>query len=367
MQMNTSFKHILSFCTLLFLCSNSDAANLQEGTGETAGYRLVWQDLFDKGELDDSIWNIEVRNDGCGNNELQYYTTENVTVATDEQGNGCLIITAKQEELGGLHFTSGRVTTQGNVSFCHGKIEASIRLPETANGLWPAFWLLGENIESVSWPACGEIDILEMGHADGIRNNCQDRYFNGACHWGYYENGGYPNYGKSTAYNYSLQDGDFHLFTLYWDNEKVSMYVDQDKYPNAVPYYEMFINDKSSDISPGNYFHHNFFLLFNLAVGGNFPQLYSKEEITALKQEEAKMYVNFVKVYQKGEEGDNIICPKNEETSLSQISAPKTELSKEDAIYDINGRLRSSDCKDIGNEILIIKRNNNSKKIIIKK
>lgn len=366
MRMNQSFNHILSFCSLLFLCSSSNAAELQKGTGETDGYRIVWQDLFDHGELDSSAWNIEVRNDGCGNNELQYYTTENVTVAPDSLGNGCLIITAKMEEYGGLDFTSGRITSQGKVSFCHGKIEASIKLPKTANGLWPAFWLLGENIESASWPACGEIDILEMGHADGIRNNCQDRYFNGACHWGYYENGGYPNYGKSSIYNYSLQDGEFHLFTLYWDNEKVAMYVDQDKYPNVAPYYEMLINDKSSNMSPGNYFHHDFFLLFNLAVGGNFPQLYNKEEITALQQSEAKMYVNFVKVYQKGEDGDDIIYPKSEETSLKQITSTECPIEN-NFIYDINGRLLESNYKNSSNNILIIKRDNSSEKIIMRK
>jgi beta-glucanase (GH16 family) len=205
-----------------------------------------------------------------------------------------------------------------------------------------------------------------MGHADGIRNNCQDRYFNGACHWGYYENGGYPNYGKSTAYRYSLQDGEFHLFTLYWNNEKVSMYVDQDKYPDVAPYYEMLINDKSSNVSPGNYFHHDFFLLFNLAVGGNFPQLYNKEEISALQQSEAKMYVNFVKVYQKGEDGDFIIYPKSEETSLKQITSTERPIEN-NFIYDINGRLLESNYKNSSNNILIIKRDNSSEKIILKK
>lgn len=138
--MNRTLKHLSLACTLSLFCSyNSNAADLQKGTGETDGYKLVWQDLFDNGSLDTAAWNVEVRNDGCGNNELQYYTTENVTVAPDSLGNGCLIITAKMEEYGGLDFTSGRITSQGKVSFCHGKIEASIKLPKTANGLWPAF------------------------------------------------------------------------------------------------------------------------------------------------------------------------------------------------------------------------------------
>src|SRR5690606_33820583 len=92
--------------------------------------------------------------------------------------------TAKKETFGGKPATSGRINSVGKKYFKHGKVEASIKLPKTANGLWPAFWMMGNDYPTVGWPACGEIDILEMGHSKGITNKTQDRFFNGALHWG---------------------------------------------------------------------------------------------------------------------------------------------------------------------------------------
>lgn len=290
-------------------CSSLDGDNpdmpgkdsVQAGSGETDGYRLVWEDLFDDGSLDMTKWSIEVNGDGGGNNEMQYYRAENISVENDASGNGCLVITARRESYNGKYFTSGRLNTRDRYEFTYGKVEASIMLPSTANGLWPAFWLLGANYDTDGWPRCGEIDILEMGHADGIRNGTQDRYFNGAAHWGYYKNGAYPNYARSTTNSYSLQDGNYHLYTLIWDESSLKMYLDLDKYPDASPYYEMAITDTSDDWGTGHYFHHDFFIIFNLAVGGNFPGIHNASQITALPEDgdEARMYVNYVKVYQK--------------------------------------------------------------------
>ena len=302
--------------------------NLQNGTGEEDSYKVVWQDLFDDNSLNPDYWNVEVRGDGGGNNELQYYEKENITVSTDESGNGCLIITAKKESRNGKSFTSGRLTTQNKVYFTHGKIEASIRLPQTANGLWPAFWLLGNDIESNPWPYCGEIDILEMGNQAAFSKGTQDRYFNGACHWGPLVDGGHPNYSKFNTWYYSLQDSNYHLYTLYWDDEKVSMYVDKDRYPDIEPYYEMTISDSTQENSPGRYFHHDFFLLFNLAVGGDFPQIYTTDGVTALASGEAKMYVNYVKVYQK----------KEVDTSVEESYASRLWLNEGGDIYSITGQ-----------------------------
>lgn len=271
------------------------------GSGETDGYKLVWEDQFNDGALDENKWYIEVNGDGGGNQELQYYRAENISVGPDEDGNGCLIITARRENFSGKSFTSGRLNTSDRYEFTHGKVEASIKLPSTANGLWPAFWLLGADYDTNGWPRCGEIDIMEMGNSAGISSGTQDRFFNGAAHWGFYRDGAYPNYANNKTNSYSLQDGEFHLFTLIWDENSLSMYLDMDKYPDNAPYYKMDINDTSDDWSTGLYFHHDFFIIFNLAVGGRFTGILNASGITALPQDgdEAKMYVDYVRVYQK--------------------------------------------------------------------
>lgn len=290
--------------TALLVSPLAMAASSQDGTGETDGYKLVWQDLFDADELNSQRWNIEVNGDGGGNNELQYYTdrAENVRLGDDGKGNGCLILTAKKEVYGGRQATSGRITSKNKIAFKHGKIEAAIKLPKTANGLWPAFWMMGNDFDQVGWPRCGETDIMEFGNATGIKNGTQDRYFNGACHWGQsWEN--HPNYARAVTYHYSLQDDEFHIYTLIWDEEKVAMYVDLDKYPDAEPYYVMTIPATNDTNSPGYYFHKENFILFNLAVGGNFPGIWNINQITALNESndyQASMYVNYVKIYQKG-------------------------------------------------------------------
>ncbi len=302
-------KQLLPAAILLSISSlPAFSAEPQTGSGETNGYTLVWQDLFDADELNLQRWNVEVNNSGGGNNELQYYTdrAENVSLQDDGKGNHCLVLTARRENYGGRSFTSGRINSQGKIAFKHGKVEASIKFPSTANGLWPAFWMMGNDYNQVGWPKCGETDIVEMGHSDGF-GGTQDRYFNGACHWGQ----AWPqcSYAQATTYPYSLQDGEFHLFTLIWDEESIAMYVDLDKYPNVEPYYKMDIPDNQPDNAdwPGNYFHKNNFILFNLAVGGGFPGIYDANGITALNDangNQASMYVNYVKVYQKGLSSD---------------------------------------------------------------
>lgn len=264
-----------------------------------AEYELVWSDEFNAAELDLTKWLIEDNGNGGGNSELQYYDARGVSMGKEpETGRDCLILTARKEDYRGRTASSGRVNTSKSYTFTHGRVEALIRLPKTADGLWPAFWLLGANYSEVGWPRCGEIDILEMGNSSGIRRGMQDRYFNGACHWGYYEGGGYPNYAKASDAPYSLQDG-FHLFTLIWDESKVATYLDLHLYPDNEPYFVMNIDDLSSDKSPGHYFHHDYFIIFNLAVGGNFTGIWDIDEITALSSGEASMYVDYVRVYQK--------------------------------------------------------------------
>lgn len=341
-------KKLYIVAALMASAAVAGAAEPQTGSGETGGYKLVWQDLFDADKLDtQNRWFIETGtgDNGWGNAELEYYTDreENIRIGDDGRGNRCMIITARREEFGGRHFTSARVISRDKTTFTHGKLEASIKLPVTDGGLWPAFWTMGNDISQVGWPRCGETDIMEMGHANGMKRGISDRLMNGACHWGQrWDQTG--DYAKELVPDYSLQDGQFHLFTLIWDNEVIEMYLDLDKYPDAEPYYRMIIPMASVDDEghPSHYFHKPNFILFNLAIGGNFPGIWDHTKITALNDangQQQSMYINYVKIYQKGEPGSAEYLDGNQ--TLSSLvpgdPMPATPDNPQDGIAEING------------------------------
>jgi beta-glucanase (GH16 family) len=262
-------------------------------------YKLVWEDNFNKSSINKKNWTIEVDSNGGGNRELQYYRKQNIRIEKVPQTReSCLVLTAKIQNFKNRPATSGRINTQNKQSFKFGKIEARIKLPKTANGLWPAFWMLGADKNEVGWPKCGEIDIMEIGHKNGIDKGVQEYYFNGACHWGEGWNGGsYPNKAIHTTNNYSLQN-DFHTYTLFWTPDSITMFLDLDKYPNAKPYYEIPITGSGLENETSRYFRKPFYIIFNLAVGGTFSENYDIKEITALNNGDAKMYIDYVRVYQ---------------------------------------------------------------------
>ena len=298
-------------------------------------YQLQWSDEFEGTELNRDYWNVEDNARGGGNAELQYYTPRNISIEKHPvTGESCLVLTAKKEDYGNRPCTSARLNTQDKVTVHYGKVEARIAFPYTADGLWPAFWMLGNNLAKnlgnnddvdktkaalakqgrVVWPKCGEIDICEMGHHKGIENSTQDRYFNGACHWGEsFNNGAYPNVGGFYTADYPVQ-GDFHLFTLVWTEDSIAMYLDQDKYPETAPYFQLSLRNKEVN-QPGHYFNHPFYLVLNLAVGGFFPNMPAAEKyperitfddpsfqrVTALHADgtPVKMYVDYIRVYTK--------------------------------------------------------------------
>jgi len=316
--------------------------------GTAQEYKLVWEENFNGNKLNTSIWTAEKNRRGGGNAEMQYYLPENATIEMHPSGVSCLVLNAKKEnykdDFGGIRpATSARLNTQGKMTFTYGKLEIRVQPPKTANGLWPAFWMLGDNIvpnlgydDSVDntpkeelekmgrvlWPKCGEIDILEMGNANGIKNGTQDRYFNGACHWGESFNGGhYPNKSGNKTADYSLQDG-FHLWTLIWTPDSIKMYLDLDKYPDTTPYFEMSIAGDGSPNTPSRYFHKPFHLLLNLAVGGYFTGIPAPDKypatisdnceqflkITGLPTDgsPAKMYIDYIRLYQRGDKGETL-------------------------------------------------------------
>ena len=298
-------------------------------------WQLVWSDEFDGSALNTAYWNTEDNARGGGNAELQYYTPNNISIERHPvSGESCLVLSAKREDYRNRPCTSARLNTQDKVTVEYGKVEARIAFPYTADGLWPAFWMLGNNLAHdlgnnddidtrvkqleeqglVVWPKCGEIDICEMGHHKGIETGTQDRYFNGAAHWGEsFNNGAYPNVGGFYTADYPVQ-GDFHLFTLIWSEDSIAMYLDQDKYPEAQPYFQLSLRGKEIN-EPGHYFNHPFYMVLNLSVGGFFPQMPAAEKypevitaddpsfqrVTALPADgtPVKMYVDYIRVFRK--------------------------------------------------------------------
>ncbi|MDD5861160.1 MAG: glycoside hydrolase family 16 protein [Prevotella sp.] len=267
-------------------------------------YKLVWSDDFNANTLGKN-WNVETVASPY-NHELEYYTPrqENVTVK-----DGNLILTARREHYGDKAFTSGRVNSRQKVYFAHGMIEARIKLPRLSNGLWPAFWMMGEDDDVHSWPACGEIDIIEMGEHGGISSGQSDRWVGGTIHWGEdaQHHQQWSDQGQH-AYDYTLAgDDQYHIYTMTWDDTYIRMYIDH----SNKPYFTAAINKRiDSRITSDIYMHKPFYILFDLAVGGDFTGILSPEGITALADEgsEAKMYIDYVRVYQeKGQE--NLVCP----------------------------------------------------------
>jgi hypothetical protein len=241
---------------------------------EYDGYDLVWNDEFDGNEINSSNWVFET-GDGCpnlcgwGNNEQQYYRTENAWVADD-----VLTIEAREETFGGRSYTSTRMKTQGRQSFQYGRIDIRALLPK-GQGMWPALWMLGDNIPAVGWPQCGEIDIMELiGGGPG-----KDNRVHGTLHWEY---DGHAQAGG----DYTLATGDFadeyHVFTIIWDESSIRWFVNDVQY-NVI------------DITPAHMseFHQEFFFIFNIAVGGNWPG--NPDNTTIFPQQ---MKVDYVRVFQ---------------------------------------------------------------------
>lgn len=235
----------------------------------TGGWTLAWADEFNGTALDGAKWNIEVNGNGGGNNELQYYTArpENIRVTGGE-----LVIEARKEAYMGKQYTSGRITTQNKASWQFGRMEARMKIP-TGKGTWPAFWMLGNSISTVGWPASGEIDIMEHVNSEAM--------IHGTIHWSD-PNNVYANYGGPSG---SLDYSQYHVYAVEWDTAAIRWYVDGTKF------HEVNI---AGGINGTSEFQSPFFLLFNLAVGGNWPG--SPDASTVFPHQ---MRVDYVRVYRK--------------------------------------------------------------------
>jgi beta-glucanase (GH16 family) len=243
---------------------------------------LLWSDEFNgTGAPDPAIWTHDLGDLGV-NNELQIYTDspQNVRVV-----GGNLAIHARREADG--HFTSGRIRSEGKVMFQYGTVEARIRIPDLADGLWPAFWTLGNDISSVGWPRCGEIDILEMGGGEAIANGEVNRRVYSTAHWDF--EGAYASYGQQRTTAEELSN-DFHVFRLEWTPNAIRTFVDGQQV--------WVMNIANQDAMSGHEFHAPHFLIINLAVGGSFTGITNPNGITATLP--AAYLVDYVRIYENG-------------------------------------------------------------------
>ena len=226
---------------------------------ELPGWSLAWSDEFDGAAgspPDPASWQPEVGGHGWGNQELQYYTDNRDNARLDGAGNLQIVVRRSDPQLrdhrfGGCRYTSARLTTKDRVGFTYGLVQARIRLPQ-GRGIWPAFWMLGQNIDRVGWPQCGEIDVMENFGKDPT-------VVHGTVHG--------PGYagteGITTAYRAAagLAD-DFHLYAVHWEPDRIRWYLDDQLYSTLTP----------EDLQGRHpwVFDQDFFLLLNVAVGGTF-------------------------------------------------------------------------------------------------
>lgn len=265
---SNQFTFLLSFVFSILILSS--CTKQQE-------YSLVWSDEFDgaNGELPNAqnwTYDIGTGQNGWGNAELQYYTNDPSNVSLDGDGN--LQITALKNFVSGSIYSSARIKTQDLQSFTYGKVEARIQLPY-GQGIWPAFWMIGDNISEVSWPQCGEIDIMEY-------RGQEPQIVHGSLHG--------PGYSGGEAVTQSFQlfngrfDTQFHVFSVEWGEDFIKYFVDGVQYNEITP----------ESVNGDWVFNESFFIILNLAVGGSYVGSPSAE--TTFPQ---TMLVDYVKVYQK--------------------------------------------------------------------
>lgn len=233
-----------------------------------AGYNLVWQDEFNGTQIDPNNW-VHETGPNWFNNELQNYTDRPVNSYVS---NGKLVIVAKKENLEGREYTSARMITKGLHEFKYGRIDIRAKLP-IGQGIWPALWMLGSNIDAVGWPKCGEIDNMEL-----IGKEPSTVY--GTPHWD--NNGSHANYTGSTQLATGTFADKYHVFTIIWNNQSIKWLLDD-------------VQFHVIDITPAELseFHQEYFFIFNVAVGGDWPG--NPDATTVFPKQ---MEVDYVRVFQ---------------------------------------------------------------------
>lgn len=284
-------------------------------TLEPENWPLTWADEFDGNSLNTNVWshNIGTGSSGWGNNELQYYTNSENNL---QISNGTLKIIARNEPTNGSNFSSARIITNNIFEFQYGRVEARIKVP-MGQGIWPAFWMLGANFESVGWPLCGEIDIMEHVNNENV--------VHGTMHW---LNNTHTYRGSTVPFT----PDSFHLYGIVWNEQRVVFTL------NNHPYFQIPF---SSSNNTQQIFQKPFFFLLNIAVGGNWPG--SPDASTVFP---ATMEVDYIRIYQ-----NDVTSVKSNYNAIQPIIYPnpfqnELNVSKNNSldfhqlkVLDITGRI----------------------------
>jgi len=274
------YSKVILITTTILAASLLTSALEQLAPSDRAGWTLVWSDEFngtDSSPVDTSKWVLETGGNGWGNDELEYYTAR---PENSFQQGGNLVIKAVQEKYTGQDgvtrdYTSARLKTLGKFSHKYGRFEARIKIPQ-GQGIWPAFWMMGDDIAKKDWPSCGEIDIMEnIGKEPSL--------VHGTIHG--------PGYSgdKGIGASYGLPNDqrfadDFHVYAVEWEKKAIRFYVDDHLYTTRTP----------AELPKGTkwVYNHPFFLLLNVAVGGGWP---GNPDSTSIFPK--TMLVDYVRVY----------------------------------------------------------------------
>ena len=250
-------------------------------TAARAESQVVWSDEFNGDRINPEIWIHDVGGHGFGNGQLEFDTARRENSYLE---NGSLVIAARREQYFGKPFTSARLVTQGRFAFLYGTLEARIKVPDTANGVWPAFWMMGNNFPAITWPQSGEIDILEIGGKAGITAGLQRRQINSALH--------FADAAQRKKSNVSWYDApadlnrDYHVYKVSWTPQHLKFFLDDIEYG-------------SWDITSAHLreFHQPCFPILNVAVGGwdtSYTGISRPQDVTASFP--AKMLVDWIRL-----------------------------------------------------------------------
>ena len=266
----------------ILLVSSFTSAQERVASSQRAGWKLVWSDEFnapDNTPADTSKWVLETGGNGWGNDELEYYTAR---PDNSFQQDGNLVIKAVQEKYTGpdgvtREYTSGRLKTLGKFSHKYGRFEARIKIPR-GQGIWPAFWMMGDDIAKKEWPTCGEIDIMEnIGKEPSL--------VHGTIHGPGYSGGNGISAPFGLPNDQRFAD-DFHVYAVEWEKKAIRFYVDDHLYATRTP----------ADLPKATkwVYNHPFFIILNVAVGGGWPGTPDSTSVFP-----RAMLVDYVRVYKR--------------------------------------------------------------------